>query len=73
MTVTEQVALCAPSLVVTVIVVEPTAFAVMTPDEDTIATEALLDDHVTVWSVAFDGVTVAVRVWVPPTTILSDV
>ncbi len=73
MTVTAHVAFLAPSLVVTVIVAEPAAFAVTTPEEETVATEVLLDDHVTVLSVALDGLTVAVRVFVSPTSMLSEV
>ena len=62
-----------PSVVVTVMVAVPAAFAVTTPLEDTVATEVLLDDHVTDLSVAFDGNTVAVKVSVSPTVIDSDV
>ena len=57
----------------TVIVAEPAAFAVTTPEEETVTTEVLLDDHVTDLSVAFDGVTVAVKVCVSPTVIDNDV
>lgn len=73
MTVTEQVAFLPPSLVVTVIVADPADLAVTTPEEDTVATDVLLDDHVTDLSVALDGVTVAVSVWVSPTVIDKDV
>ena len=66
-TVTVHFAVLAPSVVVTVIVEVPAAFAVTTPEEDTVATEVLLDDHVTDLSVAFDGNTVAVKVSVSPT------
>ena len=72
-TVTEHVAVLKPSFVVTVIVVVPTALAVTTPEDDTVATDALLEDQVTDLSVAFDGVTVAVNAWVSPTVIVSDV
>ena len=59
-----------PSVVVTVIVAVPVAFAVTTPEEDTVATEVLLEDHVTDLSVALDGVTVTDNVWVSPTAIV---
>jgi hypothetical protein len=58
---------------VTVIVTVPAALAVTTPEEETVATDVLLEDHVTDLSVAFEGVTVAVNVWVSPTVIDSDV
>lgn len=58
---------------VTVIVAEPAALAVTTPDEDTVATEVLFEDQVTDLSVASDGETVAVSVWVSPTVMDSDV
>ena len=61
-TVTVHVAVLAPSVVVTVIVADPAAFAVMTPVEDTVATELLLDVHVTDLFVALVGETVAVKV-----------
>ena len=72
-TVTEHVAVFEPSFVVTVIVVVPTALAVTTPEDETVATEVLLEDQVTDLSVAFDGDTVAVNAWVSPTVIESDV
>ena len=59
---TEHVAFLPPSVVMTVIVADPAAFAVTTPDEETVATDVLLDDQVTDLSVALEGVTVAVRV-----------
>ena len=68
-----QVAVFPPSLVVTVIAAEPAAFAVTTPVLDTVATEVLFEDQVTVLSVALDGDTVAKRVWVSPTFIVNDV
>ena len=40
----------------------PAALAVTTPAEDTVATEVLLEDHVTDLSVALDGEIVAVNV-----------
>ena len=72
-TVTVHFAVLDPSFVVTVIVAVPAAFAVTTPEEETVATDVLLDVHVTDLSVAFDGNTVAVKVWVSPTVIDSDV
>jgi hypothetical protein len=45
-----------------VIVAEPAAFAVTTPDEETVATDVLLEDQDTDLSVAFEGITVAVNV-----------
>ena len=72
-TVTAQVAVLLPSLVLTVIVALPAAFAVTTPEVETVATDVLLEDQVTVLFVAFEGDTVAVRVCVSPTLIDSDV
>ena len=71
-TVTVQVAFLPPSLVVTVIVADPTAFAVTTPEEEIVATDVLLEDHFTDLSVAFDGKTVAVNVSVSPTAIFNE-
>ena len=62
LTVTAQVAVLLPSVVLTVIVAVPTAMAVTTPEVETVATDVLLEVHVTDLSVAFDGLTVAVRV-----------
>ena len=62
MTVTVHVAVLDPSDVVTVIDAVPAAFAVTMPLEDTVAIDVLLDVQVTDLSVAFEGVTVAVRV-----------
>ncbi len=62
-----------PSTVVTVIVAVPAFFAVTTPDEDTVATVVLLDDHVTFWFVALEGETVAVSVLVWPSVSVNDV
>jgi hypothetical protein len=56
-----------------VIVADPAAFAVTTPDVDTVATDELLEDHVTDLSVALEGVTVAVSDWVSPTVMDNDV
>ena len=61
-TVTVQVAVFPPSLVLTVIVAVPEALAVTKPEEETVATEVLLEDQVTDLSVAFEGVIVAARV-----------
>ena len=72
-TVTVHVAVFPPSLVFTVIVAVPAAFAVTTPEEDTVATEVLLEVQVTDLSVAFEGVIVAVNVWVSPSVIVRDV
>ena len=72
-TVTVQVAVLPPSLVLTVIVAVPAAFAVTTPEEETVATDALLEDQVTDLSVAFEGVIVADKVWVSPTVMVIDV
>ena len=63
----------APLFVVTVIVALPAAFAVTTPEVDTVATLVLFDDQVTDLSVALDGVTVAVSVRVVPVFIVSEV
>ncbi len=72
-TVTEHVAFFPPSFVVTVIVADPAALAVITPELETVATDVLLEDQVTDLSVASEGVTVAVNVWVSPTVIDNDV
>ena len=69
LTVTEHVAVFDPSSDFTVIVAVPAAFAVMTPEEDTVATDVLLEDQVTDLFVAFEGVIVAVKVWVSPIVI----
>jgi hypothetical protein len=72
-TVTKHVVVFPPSFVVTVIVAVPAALAVTKPEDETVATEVLLEDQVTDLSVAFEGVTVAVSVWVSPSVIESDV
>ena len=72
-TVTEHVAFFPPSFVVTVIVADPAAFAVTTPELETVATDVLLEDQVTDLSVALAGDTVAVSIWVSPTVIDRDV
>jgi hypothetical protein len=66
-TVTAQVAVNPPSLVVTVIVADPAATAVTSPDALTVAIEVAELDQTTVLFVAFDGATVATRVLVAPT------
>ena len=72
-TVTEQVAFTPlPSLALQVIVAVPAALAVTRPELLTVATFVLLDDHVTLLSVALLGYTVAVSCFVFPTSIVSD-
>jgi len=66
-TVTAQVAVFLPSVVVTVMVAAPTALAFTSPLLLTVALVVSLLAHVTVVSVALSGATVAVRVAVPPT------
>jgi hypothetical protein len=56
-----------------VIVAVPIVLAVTKPEDDTVATEVLLDVQVTVLLVAFEGVTVATRVSVNPSCIVRDV
>ena len=58
-TVTEQVAVLPPSAVLAVIVAVPAFFAVTSPSEDTVATEVLLDVHVTSLLDALEGLIVA--------------
>ena len=72
-TVTEHVAVFEPSTVVTVMVEDPSFTAVTLPFTSTVATVVLLEDQVTVLSVAFEGDTVAVKVSVPPMTSVIDV
>ena len=72
-TVTEQVAVLPPSVVVTVIVAVPAFFAVTTPEVETAATVVLFDDQLTVLSEAFVGLTVAVSAWVSPSVKVSKV
>jgi len=66
-TVTLHVAVLLPSAVLTVIVAVPAFSPVTSPPELTLATPSLFDVHVTVLLVAFEGLTVAVRVDVLPT------
>lgn len=71
-TVIEHVAVLPPSAVLTVIVAEPTLLAVIVPSEATKATSGLLDVHVTSLFVAFEGLTVAVRLEVSPLLIVRE-
>ncbi len=73
LTVTEQVAFFAPSVVVQVIVAEPAALAVTVPSEATVATDVLLEVHVTPVLVALLGETVGVRRYVSPAVNDNDV
>ena len=52
---------------------EPAAFAVTRPDEETVATDVLLDDQVTDLFVALEGLIVAVRVCVSPSVMDREV
>ena len=70
LTVTEHVAVLPPSFVLTVIVAVPGVFAVTTPEDETVATEVLFEVQVTDLSVAFEGLTVAVSVWLSPSVIV---
>jgi len=65
-TVTAQVAVLLPSVVVTVIVAVPAFTPVTFPAELTVATAVSPDVHVTVWSDAVVGLTVAVSVSLDP-------
>ena len=72
-TVTEHVALFPlPSLALQVMIAEPEDLAVMSPELLTVATLVLLDDHVTLLSVALEGETVAVNCFVSPTDIDAE-
>jgi hypothetical protein len=62
-TLTEHCAVNPPSTVVTVIVALPDATLLTTPLESTVATLTLLDDQVTLLSVALLGITVADNVY----------
>ena len=72
-TVTLQVAVLLPSLVVTVMVAEPALTAVTLPFSSTVATALSEDFQETVLSVASSGVTVALRVAEPPSVRDSSV
>ena len=54
-------------------VAEPADLAVTTPEVETVATDVLLEDHVTALLVASEGETVAVRVAVLPSSRLNEV
>ena len=71
-TVTLQVAVLPPSLVVTVMVASPSAFALTLPLSSTVATASLSDAQLTLLSVASSGFTVAVRVASSPTIRVSS-
>ena len=58
---------------VAVIVAEPLATAVTTPEASTVATAELLLDHVTALLLAPAGLTVAVRGCVEPPTVIAKV
>jgi len=73
LTVIADVAVLLPSLVVTVIVALPAATAVTKPVELTVATDVLLDDHVTAVLVALLGAIVAVSCCVAPVAIVAEV
>lgn len=73
LTVTEHVAVLPPSDVVHVIVADPADLAVTVPSEETVATEVLLDDHVTALLVALLGETVGVSSYVSPAVNDNDV
>jgi hypothetical protein len=72
LTVTAQVDVLLPSVVVTVIVAFPAAMPETTPLDDTVAMPAALLLHVTALFVALVGATVAVSVSVPPIVRLVD-
>ena len=73
-TVTLQLALFPlPSFAVAVIVAVPTATAVTLPFESTVATDVLEDFHVTALLLALLGLTVTVKVSLPPTFMLVPV
>ena len=61
-----------PSTVVTTTVVLPTAIPVTAPDSLTTATFSFSEDQTTLLSSAFEGTTVAVRVFDSPTSRLSS-
>ena len=61
-TVTVQVFVKDPSTVLQVIVAVPCDTPVTTPEDETVATALLLDDHLTDVLLAFEGRTVALRV-----------
>ena len=60
-----------PSVEVALIFAVPGATAVTLPDESTVATPELFDDHINARFVAFEGVTVAVKISLEPTVMVS--
>jgi hypothetical protein len=72
-TVTVQVAVLLPSVVVTVMVALPADIPITSPVDDTEATATLLLLHNTTLFAASTGITVAVKVSVPPTARDSEV
>ena len=68
-TLTEHVAVLPPSFVFTVISALPSDLAVTSPSDETVATSVLLEDQVTVLSVASSGITVAVNAYVSSSVI----
>ena len=73
LTVTWQVAVLAPSSVVTVIVAVPSWTAVTSPSEDTVATAVELDFQVTFWLEASAGVNTGFSCRVSPSVISIEV
>ena len=71
-TVTSHFAVFPPSEVVTVMVADP-AFTAVTFPPSTVATPVLEDDHETAWLVAFEGVTEAAMVSLPPSVRVKEV
>ena len=61
------------TVVLAVIVAVPLPMGVTTPFELTVATFLLLVDHLTLWLLAFEGLTVALRVYVLPTSRVPEV
>ena len=72
-TVTEQVAVFPPSLVVTVIFAVPAVIAVTMPSLETVATDVLFEDQETDLFAALSGNTVAIKDLVSPSVIVRDV
>lgn len=72
-TVTDELAVKLPSVVLTVTEAVPTPTPVIKPDVVTLATPESLVDQVTAELVALDGETVAVSCWVSPTEIVAVV
>ena len=73
LTETKQLAVYFPSFVCTNTLASPTAFAVTTPPEETVATEVLLENQVVDLSDAFDGMIVAVKGRVSPSVKVNSV